>query len=156
MMIRTVGGFTLLELVIVLAIVAILATVAYPSYHNQVLKTRRADAFALMSNVQQAQERWRAGNAAYAPSVASFAGIGTSPYYNVATSAGPGAAAAGRDTTNSYTITATSQGSQTADAGCQVLSIWSTVGTVSYMAGTNPGTLADAASDATAARCWDK
>src|SRR3546814_19429854 len=37
-----VSGFTLIELMIVVAIVAILAAIAYPSYINHITKTRRA------------------------------------------------------------------------------------------------------------------
>lgn len=41
-------GFSLIELLITIAIMAILAVVAFPSYQNHVTKTRRADAMSLL------------------------------------------------------------------------------------------------------------
>ena len=52
-------GFTLLELMIVVAVVAILATVAYPSYLDSVRKSRRADGMAALVGVQLAQQKLR-------------------------------------------------------------------------------------------------
>jgi type IV pilus assembly protein PilE len=51
-------GFTLLELVIVCAIVAILAAIAYPSYINSVQKSRRAEATAALLGVSSQMERF--------------------------------------------------------------------------------------------------
>lgn len=51
-------GFTLVELTIVMAIVAILTAIAYPSYHQHVLKGRRAEGRAALTAVLQQQERY--------------------------------------------------------------------------------------------------
>jgi len=58
-------AFTLLELLISLAIVAILATITVPSFSGLVAKSRRSDAMAALVQVQLAQERWRAGRPRY-------------------------------------------------------------------------------------------
>lgn len=50
-------GFTLIELMIVVAVIAILAAIAIPSYQNQVQKTRRADAQTGLLQVAQQLER---------------------------------------------------------------------------------------------------
>ena len=59
------GGFTLIELMIVVAIVGILAAIAYPSYVEQVRKGRRADAMAQMVTLAQAYERFYTSNNTY-------------------------------------------------------------------------------------------
>lgn len=51
-------GFTLIELMIVVAVVAILAAIAYPSYQNHLIRTRRAAAAGCMLEAAQFMERY--------------------------------------------------------------------------------------------------
>jgi type IV pilus assembly protein PilE len=69
-------GFTLIELMIVVAIVAILAMIAYPSYTRQVQKSRRAQAKADLTELAQGLEREFTANRNYTGYVLQFA---TSP-----------------------------------------------------------------------------
>ena len=61
-------GFTLIELMIVVAIIAIIAAIAIPSYVNQVRKSRRSSAESALQSAGIAQEKVRADCATYANS----------------------------------------------------------------------------------------
>jgi len=58
-------GFTLIELVIAIAIVGILASIAYPSYLNQMQQTRRADCEAGLMQLASVMERDFSRNSQY-------------------------------------------------------------------------------------------
>ncbi|PTT37711.1 prepilin-type cleavage/methylation domain-containing protein [Acidovorax sp. HMWF018] len=61
----SVRGFTLIELMIVVAIIAVLASVAYPSYKEYVARSRRAEARAVLVAAQQWMERFYTENFRY-------------------------------------------------------------------------------------------
>lgn len=58
-------GFTLIELIVAVAIVSILAAIAWPSYRNYVVKAARVEAKATMLNMAQMQERYYTNNGGY-------------------------------------------------------------------------------------------
>ena len=80
-------GMTLVELLIVVAIVSVLASVVLPTWNSQVQKARRADARNTLMFVQVEQEKYRADNGSYASSKSAL-GLSTYKstsrnYYNV-------------------------------------------------------------------------
>jgi type IV pilus assembly protein PilE len=78
-------GMTLIELLIVVVIVAILASVALPSWNSQVQKARRADARNILLVTQVEQEKYRANNGTYASSLGDLglSSYATGDYYNL-------------------------------------------------------------------------
>jgi type IV pilus assembly protein PilE len=66
------GGFTLVELVVVMAIVAILAAIAVPSYLSQMKKSRRSDAEAALMDIAQRQQQYLLDARGYAPDVTTL------------------------------------------------------------------------------------
>ena len=73
-------GFTLIELMIVVVVIGILASIAYPSYQNFVLRSHRADAQAEMMALAQAMERCYTRNNQYAADCVSVPNSGRYGY----------------------------------------------------------------------------
>jgi type IV pilus assembly protein PilE len=71
-------GFTLVELMIVISIIAILAAIAYPSYIDFVRKSRRADAESALVNAQLAQQKLRSSCRFYAGTAGAADNCGAS------------------------------------------------------------------------------
>lgn len=65
MNVRRTAGFTLIEMMIVVAVIGILAAVAYPNYQEYLAKTRRAEARATLLILSQFMERHRTTNGSY-------------------------------------------------------------------------------------------
>jgi len=79
-------GFTLMELMIVVAIIGILASIAYPSYTNSITKGRRAEGRTALAELMQQQERFMTQTNSYCAfsnsggSAAAVAGCTTVPF----------------------------------------------------------------------------
>ncbi len=68
-------GFTLVELMIVVAIIGILASVAYPSYQDSILKGRRAEGRTALLDLMQQQERFFTQNGTYVAFASDATGV---------------------------------------------------------------------------------
>lgn len=103
------NGMTLIELLVVVVIVAVLASIALPSWTAQVQKSRRADARVMLMMVQVEQQKYRSNYSTYASSMTALglSSYESGDYYN--------GAIASADAT-SYTATATPTGSQSGDS----------------------------------------
>lgn len=111
-------GFTLIELMVVVAIVAIIAAIAIPSYTEQVRKSRRADAARAVGELQLQLERWRAEHPTYmnckTTTVPDDCSASPTPYPTVPTSSFYTVEISGTSRT-AYTITATPGAAQAGD-----------------------------------------
>lgn len=106
-------GFTLIELMIATAIVAILAAVAYPSYTRHIIKSNRTAAQAQMLDIASREQQFLLANRAYAAKAALEASGYALPSnlsgkytYDVTV---------GASTVPSFTVTFTGAGRQEAD-----------------------------------------
>ena len=66
------GGFTLIELMIVVVIVGILAAIAYPAYQQYARETKRADAHAALLRIATLEEKFFSNNNQYAASTTTL------------------------------------------------------------------------------------
>lgn len=103
-------GFTLIELMIVVAVIAILAVIAVPLFTEQVKKSRRAEGVAESGRMQIDLERWRAEHPSYADTATPSA-----TYPKVSTTVKGYSFVLSGQTGTTYTLTGTRQGPQSGD-----------------------------------------
>ena len=137
-------GVTLIELMIVIVVVAILASIAIPNYRSYVLRTHRVEAKTALLNLAAAQEKHYLANNTYAAnaalSTAPPAGLGLpgateNGWYTIAINAA---------STTAFSATATATGGQTADGDCATF----TINALGVKGATDGGGSASTA-------CWD-
>ena len=154
---RALAGFTLIEIMIVVVVLALLAAVALPSFLDSLRKSRRAEAFAALSAVQQAQERWRSNNAAYSSNLTAAPTASTPGLGLPATTTGGLYTVALSDTSaTGYTVSAVAVTgkSQAADTACRTLAVRLTGAQITY-AGCNGCSLGTSDFAATNV-CWSR
>jgi type IV pilus assembly protein PilE len=101
-------GFTLIELMIVVVVVAILAAITMPAYNSYTKKARRGDAKASLLSAQLKQEKWRANHTTYGALSDVWTGTDShESYYTMGVVGTPDGA--------SFTMTAAPTGAQAGD-----------------------------------------
>ena len=115
-------GFTLIELMIVIAIIGILSSIAFPSYQNYLVEGRRSEAQAALINIAGRQEQYFLDNKVYANDLTEL-GLPENPFvtedgwYTIA------ALCDANGCVNGYNLTANPQGTQVTDGNLSINSL---------------------------------
>jgi type IV pilus assembly protein PilE len=112
------GGFSLMELVIAVAVIGILAAIAFPSYQAQIRRSARAEAQAYMMDASAREQQYMIDRRTYAaledlPNLAVPADLAAKYNFTIVTAAGP---------PPTFTISAEPYGEQASD-GCGTLAL---------------------------------
>lgn len=122
-------GFTLIELMIVVAIVGILAAIAYPNYRDYVLRSNRAVAKSALTEIGSRMETYFLDNKTYNTTDMTKLGFASDPLYldehgqEVASAASIYQVDIAAASATTYTLTAEAKNRQAADSKCTILSL---------------------------------
>lgn len=107
-------GFSLIEVLVVVLVIAVLTALALPAYRDHVMKANRKDAMAALGKIQIEQEKRRGTAAAAYGTLAELGLPALSPdgHYTISI---------GNLTATTFTATATATGAQSADTACAAL-----------------------------------
>lgn len=137
-------GFTLIELMIAVAIIGVLAGIVYPSYTEGVVRARRAEAMTELAKIANLQEQYYADHRTYVTDMTKL-GFAADPYitengyYSIDTTAVSAIA-------SDFIITATAAGLQgSGDADCTAFTL-NYLGQRTAVKGTDDNT----------SQCWEK
>lgn len=112
-------GFNLVELMVVVAIVGIIAAIAYPSYLEQIRTTKRADCSGALVSLGNAMERHYSVNGSYLGAAAAGANTGAPAIFSASCPVDGGAATYNLTiqaaTASTYNLNAAPTGAQTGD-----------------------------------------
>lgn len=135
---RPVSGFSLIELMIVLVIVAILLAIAVPSYRKYVVRANRIDAQRTLVDLAGRQERYYYSANAYTSSLSTLGSSSTAAGANFTVSVASAS-------TTAFVVQATAAGTQaTSDKQCQTLKL------------SNTGTQTSTGTTANDPQCWGR
>jgi type IV pilus assembly protein PilE len=152
-------GLTLVELMVAIAIAAVLAAVAVPAYLDSMRRARRADAITALQQAMLLQERYRANSPQYGThllvSGTALTGVGADDAAGAATAydlaSGTYAISLSGVSATGYALQAQAKGSQAADSPCQVLQLRIDGGQVIQASGRTSAVDNDAAANRA---CW--
>lgn len=124
------GGFTLIELMIVVAIAGVLVTLAMPSFEAVLQRARRSDALIAAMAVQAAQERYRGNGTRYG----NLAELGIAPH----SAAGHYVLQIADQDAEGYALLLTATGLQARDRTCRFMRLSATGLDARHASGPDP------------------
>lgn len=136
-------GFTLVELMIGVAVAGILSSVALPSFEGQLQKSRRSDVLVATMTVQAAQERFRSNASAYGTlDEIGVPAVSTARHYTLQITA---------NDADGFELLATATGLQARDVACRFMKLASNGMNPVYASGANASVANDPAVNQ---KCW--